>query len=237
MKLSPSTIVLFKLFALTMIFFVFAVFSPSCFMEKQVKTVEPKKILDTSFFEVYKEEVLSPMDAGWAEGGMPGDILEPEENKKREIKSMGVWGDSQACGASFFFKKLATKDSFKYIGKCVIGSRASQWTARIPDDKSEVNVVFLGSNDYEGNPKSGDYQKVASKAKKNSDICIFVGPPAIRGTLRPKVLKLIQEASELEGCVYFDTISLNLELPDGIHPSQKEFSRWADEVYKIIQSK
>lgn len=138
-----------------------------------------------------------------------------------------IIGDSQVGNVLKFAQEDAKRNNWNLQWDYVVGTRISFWEKRYQShDDVDLTVIFLGSNDYGGNPNPSNL------LSKIDNECIWVGLPDVRGSGK-RVNKILKQTTSK--CTYVD--SLNVPLGDKIHPTYKGAKQWWNSVSVLIQQK
>lgn len=153
-----------------------------------------------------------------------------------------IVGDSEACAVGSYAKQVAKEYGISdaVAIECKTSSTIGYWSngnfervlARHP--KTEVVLVFLGTNHYSSivPPRT---QKLLSIINEKSLQCVWVGPVAVHGKSWP--INEFLKQSVADTCSYFDTENANIELRDGVHPTQESAKKWLEQVWNVIPHK
>ncbi len=139
-------------------------------------------------------------------------------------QTIHVIGDSQACSMRYTDLSRGMKIT------CKGGTSTQQWHTKI--DEADIKpgdtvIVFLGSNDWYRKP---DPKPILTKLKDTK--CVWVGPPDMPKHQGPAADHLKKEVEADGTCVFLDSRSLKLRLPDGVHTSEP--GRWLKEALKRL---
>lgn len=140
--------------------------------------------------------------------------------------SVKIVGDSQVGNIIKFAKEDAKGNNWNLQYDYVVGSRIQLWENKYRSTNEDVTVVFLGTNDYGGNPNPSNL------LSKIDNACIWVGPTNVYGN-GARVNNLLKKTTYQ--CSYVD--SLNIPLGDKIHPTYKGAQQWWNKVSVLIQQK
>lgn len=98
----------------------------------------------------------------------------------------------------------------------------------------DVIIVFLGTNNY-GYQTLPDVTPILDEIVQTHAKCIWVGPTSVNGQ-KWKIDKLLKKAVSGQ-CSYVDTEELDIELADGIHPTQVGVTKWLNEIWSVKGAK
>lgn len=145
-------------------------------------------------------------------------------NTKTEQKVILLIGDSEACAVAMH-KKGFESDKLRIKHFCKVGSHIRDWPTKmstiLKNEKHDGIMIFLGANDYYSKP---DMTEILNVVRNDNTKCLWVGPPKLwnRGG---KVNNHIKD--NLNGtCDFLDSQTINLELPDKVHPSWSSAKKW-----------
>lgn len=148
----------------------------------------------------------------------------PIDSHKCKIE---IIGDSQVGNILKFAREDAKRNNWNLQWDYVVGTRISFWEKRYqPSPDTDLTIIFLGSNDYGGNPNP------STLLSKLGNECIWVGPTNVRGNGK-RVNKILKESTSQ--CTYVD--SLDVPLGDKIHPTFNGAKQWWFNISVLIQQK
>lgn len=143
-----------------------------------------------------------------------------------------IIGDSQACRCGGVYPSgTAFTNATTGVGvvDCKVGSRIADWNGHIDAvnvQSGDRALVFLGSNEMNSTP---DPSFIINSLLSRGASVVWVGPPLIHDISGPFIAHVSGIVESL-GVPYFDSRTLNLQQPDGIHPSPSEAARWLNAV-------
>jgi len=158
---------------------------------------------------------------------------------KIDISKQRVYliGDSLAVGLKTPLREIANSQNVPFGVSSKGGTAMTHWIKEswwqgVKEFKPTIILISLGTNDAYGfvDPnKVPEYVEQIRKLAGNARI-YWIMPPKVN----MKNIDIVREKLLQTGIENFPSDQLDINLPDGVHPSGKGYQQWAKEIWKAI---
>jgi len=164
-------------------------------------------------------------------------------NTKPAKQNILLIGDSEVVYSEMYFRRAKVKQSNETVFfDSKPGTTIEWWNGnnRFKNEFARYRnidfiIIFLGTNNWRSTSLPS-HQNILNEVAAHKIKCLWVGPVKRYGK-STKINQLLKPAIEQSGiCSYFDTEEADIELFDGIHPTQPATIKWLNAIWKMKSS-